>query len=78
MYNVTLSLTSALDWSGCSTPRPGQFTVGKHSVPIAYEAVWAPEPIWTAAKNLALGPYNPHKQLKIVLRVDIYVLPSAF
>ena len=30
-YSSTLSLTSALDGSGCSTPRPGRFTAGKQT-----------------------------------------------
>ena len=30
MYTSTLSLTSALDGGGWSTPRPGRFTPGKH------------------------------------------------
>ena len=34
MYSCTLSLTSALDGSGWSTPRPGLFTPGKDPVPI--------------------------------------------
>ena len=33
-YGSTLSLTSALDGSGWSTPRPGRFTPGKDPVPI--------------------------------------------
>jgi len=33
-YSSTLSLTSALDGGGCSTPRPGRFTRGKDPVPI--------------------------------------------
>jgi hypothetical protein len=33
-YNSTLSLTSALDGSGWSTPRPGGFIPGKETVPI--------------------------------------------
>jgi len=33
-YSSTLSLTSALDEGGWSTPRPGRFTPGKHPVPI--------------------------------------------
>jgi len=33
--NCTLSLTSALDGVGWSTPRLGRFTVGKDPVPIA-------------------------------------------
>ena len=34
MYGATLSLTSALNGGGCSTPRPGCFTHGKDPVPI--------------------------------------------
>jgi len=34
MYSFTLSLTSALDGGGWSTPRLGRFTPGKDPVPI--------------------------------------------
>ena len=33
-YSYTLSLTSDLNGSGCSTPRSGRFTPGKDPVPI--------------------------------------------
>jgi hypothetical protein len=33
-YSSTLSLTSALDGGGWSTPRPGHFTLGNDTVPI--------------------------------------------
>ena len=33
-----------------STPRP-HFTPGKDPVPIAQEAGWAPEPVWTGGKS---------------------------
>ena len=33
-YSCTLSLTSALDGSGWSTPRPGRFPPGKDPVPL--------------------------------------------
>jgi len=52
MYSCTLSLTSALDVSGWSTPRPGRFTLGKEPVPIVQEAGWVPGPVWTGAENL--------------------------
>jgi hypothetical protein len=52
-YSSTLSLTSTLDGGGWSTPRPGRCTPGKDSVPIVYEAEWAPEPVWMGAENLA-------------------------
>jgi len=32
---------------------PAAFTPGKDPVPIVQEAVWAPEPVWTGAENLA-------------------------
>jgi hypothetical protein len=37
-----------------SAPRLGRFTPGKDTVPIVEEAGWAPGPVWTCAKNLAL------------------------
>ena len=52
MYSSTLSLTSALDWGGWSTPRPGRFTPGEDPVPIVQEAGWAPGPVCTGAENL--------------------------
>ena len=53
MYSSTLSLTSALDRGGWSTPHTGRFTPGKDSVPIVQEAGWAPEPVWTGGEYLA-------------------------
>jgi hypothetical protein len=38
---------------GWSAPRPGRLTPGKDPVPIVQEAGWAPESVWTCAKNLA-------------------------
>ena len=35
------------------TPRPGRFIPGKDPAPIAQEAGWASEPVWTGAENLA-------------------------
>ena len=52
-HSSTLSLTSALDGGGWSTPRTGRFTPGKDTVPIVYEVGWAPGPVWTGAENLA-------------------------
>jgi len=53
-YSSILSLTSALDAGGWSTPPPGHFIhKERHSVPIAYETGWAPGPVWTGAENLA-------------------------
>jgi hypothetical protein len=52
-YSSTLSLTSALDGGGWSTPRPGRFIPGNDLVPIVQEAGWAPGQVWTGAENLA-------------------------
>jgi hypothetical protein len=38
-YSSTLSLTSALDGGGWSTPRPGRFNHANDPVPIVQEAV---------------------------------------
>ena len=41
---------------------PGRFTPGKNPVPIAYEAGWAPGPVWMRAENLALtGIRSPNR-----------------
>jgi len=53
MYSSTLSLTSAQDGGGWSTPRPGRFTPDKDPVRIVQEADWAPGPVWTGAENLS-------------------------
>ena len=52
-YSSTLSLTSALEVGGWSTPRPGRFAPRKDPVPIVEESGWAPGPVWTGAENLA-------------------------
>ena len=47
-----LSLTSAIDKGGWSTPRPGRFTLGKDPVPIVQETGWAPGPVWMGVEYL--------------------------
>jgi hypothetical protein len=60
MYSSTLSLTSALDEGGWSTPRPGRFTPGNETRYLLYrEAGWAPGPVWTGAENLAPPRFDP-------------------
>jgi len=51
MFSSTLSLTSALDGGGWSTPRSGRFNPGKDAV----EAGWAPGPVWTEEKNTQIN-----------------------
>jgi hypothetical protein len=43
MYSCTLSLTSALDWGGWSTPRPGRFTPGKETRYPSYRRLSGPQ-----------------------------------
>ena len=50
-YIATLSLISALDVGGWSTPRLGRFTPGIVRVSILYEAGWATGPVWTVAEK---------------------------
>jgi hypothetical protein len=49
----TLSLTSAVDGGGWSTPRHCRSNPGNEPVPSVQEATWAPAPVWTDAENLA-------------------------
>ena len=51
--SYTLSLISALDEGGWSTPRPGCFNLRKDPVPFVWEAEWATVPVWKCAQNLA-------------------------
>jgi hypothetical protein len=78
MYSSTLSLTSALERDGWSTPRPGRFTPRKDPVHIVQEAGLAPGPVWTSGKNLAptaiRSPDRPASQY--VYRNLFYDRPS--
>ena len=82
-YSSTLSLTSALDGGGWSTPRPGRFTPEKDPVPIAYKAVWTPGPVWTGAENLATTGIRSPIYLYIYIERerererDLSVLPAT-
>jgi hypothetical protein len=51
-YRSIVSLTSALDDGGWSTPRPGPFTPGKDPVPIVEQGGWARGPVWMGAENV--------------------------
>jgi hypothetical protein len=65
-YSSTLSLSSALDGGGWSTPSSGRFTPGKRDqVSITQEFVWAPAPVWTGGektlshRDSIQGPSSP-------------------
>jgi hypothetical protein len=65
MYRSTLSLTSALDWGGWSTPRPEHSTPWKDPVLIVQEAGWALGPVWTGVENLApTGIRSPDRPVR--------------
>jgi hypothetical protein len=57
-YSSTLSLTSALDGGGWSSPRSGPFTPGNDPVPIVQQGGWAPGPVWTDAENLVPSSFR--------------------
>ena len=64
-HSYTLSLTSALDGVGWSTPCPDRFTPGKDPVPTVQEARWSPGPVWTGAENLApTGIRSPDRPIQ--------------
>jgi hypothetical protein len=52
-------LTSALVGDEWSPSRPGRFTPGvKDTVPLEYEARWAPEPVWTIWRSENSCPHR--------------------
>jgi len=52
-YSSTLSVTSALDRGGWSTPRPGRLTPGEKPGAHCTGGWVDPGPLWTGAENLA-------------------------
>ena len=69
-YSSTLTLTSAIDGGGWSTPSPGRFTPGNDPVLIVQEAEWAPGPIWTGVENLdSTGIRSPHRPARSVVAI---------
>jgi len=54
MHSCTLSLTSALDVGGWSTPRPGHIIPGNSPLPIVAEVGWAPQTAWTGEEYLTV------------------------
>ena len=54
-------------WGWGSAPRPGPLAPGKDPVHIVQEAVWASEPVWIGAENLAPTGNNA---VPILLKCD--------
>ena len=71
MYNSTLSLTSALDGRGWSTPRPDIIAPGIDPAPIVQEAVWALWPVWTDTENLPPPPPIPGPSSPLASRYTV-------
>jgi len=62
-YSNALSLNSALDGGGWTTPPPGLFTPGNDPVPIVQEAGWASGLGWMGAENhMSTGIQYPDGQ----------------
>jgi rRNA maturation protein Nop10 len=55
-YSSTLSLTSALDGGGWSTPRPGRFTPGKESRYPLYRRLGWPQGRSGRVRKISLPP----------------------
>ena len=76
MYSSALSLTSALDGGGWSTPRPGRFTPEKGSVPVVQKAGWASGPVWTDVENHAPPGLDTRTVEPVASRYTDYAIPS--
>jgi hypothetical protein len=75
-YSCTLSLTSALDGVGWSTPRPGRFTPGNDPVPIVQETGW---PQGRSGRVLKISPppgFNPRTVQLVASRYTDYAIPA--
>jgi hypothetical protein len=51
-----------------SLPRSGRFTPEIDQVPIVQETGWAPDPVWTCAKNLAPPGFDLRTVQPVVIR----------
>jgi hypothetical protein len=79
MYSASPSLTSALDWGGWSTPRPGRFTPVKILYATVYEAGWTLGPVWKGAENLApTGTRSPDHPARSVQQYRLRYLGPHF
>ena len=76
MHSSTLSLTSALDGGGWSTPRPGHFTPGKDPVPMVQEAGWVPGPGWAGAENFGPTGIRSRTLQPVVSQYIDYAIPD--
>jgi hypothetical protein len=64
MYSSTLSLTSALDWRGWSTPRPSRFTPGKESRYALYRRLGGPQGRSGQMRKISLTHTHKHARAR--------------
>jgi hypothetical protein len=74
-YRSTLSLTSALDGCGWSTPRPSRFTPRKDPVPIVQVAGWVPGPGLDGRKISPPPGFDPRIVQPIAGRYTDWAIP---
>jgi len=62
-----------MGWVVNATLRP-LYPRKRDPVPIAQEAGWAPEPVWTGAENLALPRFDHRTVQPIAIRYSNYAM----
>jgi hypothetical protein len=68
-YSSTLSLTSALDEGGWSTPRPGRFTPGKETLYSLYTRMGGPQGRSGRVRKISLPPgFDPRTVQQVASR----------
>jgi hypothetical protein len=75
-YRPTLSLTSALDGVGWSTPSPGRITPGNGPVPTVQESGWAPGTVWTGAEKPPPHGFDPQTVQPVAIRYTDYAIQA--
>jgi hypothetical protein len=76
-YSSTLSLTSALDGGGWSTPRPGCFTPGKETRYSLYRRLDGPQGRSELVRKILLPPgFDPLTVYPVASRYTDYSIPS--
>jgi hypothetical protein len=69
MYSSTLTLTSALDEGGWSTPLPGRFALGKETLHSLYRRLGWLEDVWKGVENLAPTGIRSQDSVAILSRL---------
>ena len=73
----TLSLTSALDVGGWSTPRPGRFTTGKKTRYALYRRLGGPQGRFGRERETSPTPgFDPRKAKPVESRHSHHAIPA--